>query len=64
MLKRREAADWLKGKGFPTTPKNLATLAYRGKGPKYVKYNGMCLYSEKDLAAWIADVTTEVLPRE
>lgn len=44
---RREVARYLR-----TTPQALASLATRGKGPKYRRVSGRALYRWTDVEAW------------
>lgn len=53
LLTRAQAADFLTGRGFPTTPRALDTLASRGGGPAYARYGARrVLYDQSDLIAW------------
>ena len=49
---RQEMAEALTEAGYKTSPATLATLATRGGGPRYVKYNGRVLYEPEEGFAW------------
>lgn len=53
-LTRRELAEFLTANGDPISAATLATMATRGGGPKYVRFNGRALYAPDDGLAWAA----------
>lgn len=56
-LTRREAADFCKSNGYPTTVGTLGKLATVGGGPLFQKSgpgrNAKALYTKTNLLAWI-----------
>lgn len=59
-LPRTEIAALLTQAGFPISPATLATMATRGGGPAFVKFNGRALYDVADALAWAEGRTTAV----
>ena len=59
ILRRREAADYLRGKGIPIASPTLAKLACLGGGPRFRKFGRTVLYESADLDAWIGERLTE-----
>jgi len=54
-LNRREAAEFLTGRGLKTSHHTLKKLATTGGGPRYRRYGGnLCVYTEADLLQWAA----------
>lgn len=53
-LSRREAAEYLKGKGLPIAPTTLSKLACIGGGPVYQSFGRLARYLPADLDAWAA----------
>ena len=51
-LTRREAAEYLNGRGFPTTWRSLQKYATAGGGPVYRIFGNRALYTPEDLDAW------------
>jgi hypothetical protein len=54
MLTRREAAGFLRERGFPVSQATLATLVSRGGGPRYFRFGPRALYKVNDLLDWAA----------
>jgi hypothetical protein len=54
-LGRQQQAEFLIAQGVPCTAQQLADLAYRGRGPKYVIVNGRALSTCEWLLAWIEE---------
>ena len=52
LLTRDSVAQALTDKGYPTSPKTLATRASRGGGPKFQKYGTRAVYRWGDALAW------------
>jgi hypothetical protein len=52
ILRRREAAEYLRGKGIPIASPTLAKLACLGGGPPFRKFGRAVLYEVADLNAW------------
>ena len=66
LLPRDKTAEALSERGFPTSPKTLATKATRGGGPPYALFGKRALYRWGDVVAWAqsrlsppADTTSE-----
>lgn len=59
-LSRRDTAEALTAAGFPISHHTLATMATRGGGPRYVKFNGRALYDVDEALAWAEARATEV----
>jgi hypothetical protein len=51
-LSRRDLAEALTNAGFPISHHTLATMATRGGGPRYVRFNGKVLYDLDVALAW------------
>jgi hypothetical protein len=54
LLRRVEAAAALNAAGFPISPKTLATMVSRGRGPPYQVFGRIPLYRFGDLMRWAA----------
>lgn len=52
LLRRKELADALNQRGFPTSATTLATKVTRGGGPPYRLYGRVPLYCLADAIAW------------
>jgi hypothetical protein len=52
MLPRREAASFLRKRGFQVAEASLATWASRGGGPRYYKFGPKAIYKPSDLLDW------------
>ncbi len=52
-LNRREAAEYVRGKGLPCAKATLAKLATIGGGPVMRKFGRNVVYVPADLDAWI-----------
>lgn len=61
LLRRDEAAAYLKAFGLRTTPASLATMATRGGGPPFLKIGRYCMYQLRDLEDWLAQRSTGLL---
>jgi hypothetical protein len=59
-LSRREIAELLTNAGYPIAPATLATMATRGGGPSYVRFNGRALYDIDETLKWAESRATEV----
>jgi hypothetical protein len=58
-LRRAEASAYLREwHGISRTPATLASLAVRGGGPLFRKAGRIPLYTQADLDAWVAEITT------
>jgi hypothetical protein len=53
-LTRRETAEALTAAGYPISPATLSTMATRGGGPRYVRFNGRALYDIEEALQWAA----------
>lgn len=53
-LRRHEAAEYLRDKGYPIAPATLAKYATLGCGPAYCTFGRITLYEVSDLDAWVA----------
>jgi hypothetical protein len=51
-LQRREAAEFLQGRGFPVSARTLEKLACAGGGPPIKKWGRRVLYEPAALLAW------------
>ena len=51
-LSRKEAAAYLSGRGFRTSPLTLAKLVTVGGGPIYYRFGHRAVYKSQDLDAW------------
>jgi hypothetical protein len=60
-LSRREIAELLTNAGYPIAPATLATMATRGGGPRYVRFNGRALYDVQESLRWAESRATEVM---
>ena len=49
---RKEAAAFLRERGYPATPNTLMKLASTGGGPVYRLFGNRALYEGDDLLAW------------
>lgn len=58
-LSRRDIAKTLTEQGYPISPATLASMATRGGGPRYVKFNGRALYDLDEALRW-AEARTNV----
>ena len=52
MQARKEAADFLKQRGFPISWNTLQKMATTGGGPPYRIFGNKALYQEADLISW------------
>jgi hypothetical protein len=52
-LSRREAAEFLTGRGFKIAPTTLAKLACIGGGPIFESFGRKPLYTERGLLEWV-----------
>jgi hypothetical protein len=52
LLTRDKAAAALTERGFPTSPKSLATMATRGGGPRFHRFGPRVLYRWRDALNW------------
>lgn len=52
-LNREAAAAYVTAQGIELTSQALADLSYRGKGPRFARVNGRCVYTAEWLTAWI-----------
>lgn len=52
LLKRREAAEFLTGLGFPVAPATLAKYASVGGGPVMRKFGRRVVYERQALIDW------------
>lgn len=52
-LRRDQAAAALRGLGIPVAKSTLATMATRGGGPPFQRFNRAVLYRWDDLLAWV-----------
>lgn len=52
LLTRKQAADALTARGYPTSDRTLSTKATRGGGPPFRKFGPRALYRWADLLAW------------
>ena len=52
LLRRRQTAEALTAKGYPTAEKTLATKASRGGGPPYRVFGRTVLYRWGDALEW------------
>lgn len=60
LLRRNEAAEYLKERGIPgCAPATLAKLASIGGGPNFSKFGKWPVYSVSDLDTWIAGRLTK-----
>lgn len=59
-LSRNEIAAALTEAGFPISAATLATMATRGGGPSFVKFNGRALYDLGEALAWAESRTSTV----
>jgi hypothetical protein len=57
-LDRKEAAQFLTGRGYRTAHATLAKLACIGGGPVFQSFGRKPLYREADLLAWAQAKTT------
>ncbi len=53
-LDRRQAAEYMTGRGFKISHNTLQKFATIGGGPQYHKFGIRVLYSAEDLDAWVA----------
>ena len=53
-LRRREASEYLKARGFPVAVATLNKLACVGGGPAFQTFGRIPLYKPQDLDAWAA----------
>ncbi len=51
-MTRREIAAELTKAGYPIAPATLATMATRGGGPEFIKWNSRALYDVGAAFAW------------
>lgn len=57
LLSRKEAANYIRQKGYPVVAQTLANMAANGnarKGPPYTLIRRIVGYRREDLDAWIA----------
>lgn len=52
LLTRKQAADALTARGYPTSERTLSTKATRGGGPPFRKFGPRALYRWGDLLDW------------
>jgi hypothetical protein len=52
LLTRDRTAAALTERGFPTSPKSLATMATRGGGPRFHRFGPRVLYRWRDALNW------------
>ena len=52
LLTRDRTAAALTERGFPTSPKSLATMATRGGGPRFHRFGPRVLYRWGDALNW------------
>jgi len=52
LLRRKQTAEALTAKGYPTSEKTLATKATRGGGPPYRLFGRIPLYKWGEALAW------------
>jgi hypothetical protein len=52
LLTRDKAAAALTERGYPTSPKSLATMATRGGGPSFHRFGPRVLYRWRDALTW------------
>jgi hypothetical protein len=52
LLTRKQAAEALTARGYPTSERTLATKATRGGGPPFHKFGPRALYRWGDALAW------------
>ena len=57
---RKEAADYLTGRGFKTSWRTLQKLASVGGGPAYQIFGSRALYTEENLDAYAEDKLSEL----
>jgi hypothetical protein len=57
-LTRERTAEALTALGFPISPRTLATMASRGGGPPYCRFNRRAVYRWSDAVAWAESLTT------
>lgn len=55
---RKDAANFLTGRGYTISPATLAKLATVGGGPAYVKFGRRPLYTKHALLAWVRSRTS------
>ena len=55
LLTRKQAADALTARGYPTSDRTLSTKATRGGGPPFRKFGPRALYRWGDLLHWAED---------
>lgn len=61
LLSRKEAADYIRAKGLPSSESTLRTYAVTGGGPRFRKFGRAVRYERAELDAWIeAKLTTAV----
>lgn len=54
-LTRPEAADYLRGLGYPISKTTLQKKATTGGGPPYQIFGNKALYTRRNLARWAAE---------
>lgn len=57
-LTRREAADFLTGRGYRVAPATLAKYATVGGGPIFESFGRRPIYKPADLLAWVTSKST------
>lgn len=58
-LTRSEAADYLTGKGVPTSKNTLQKFATVGGGPVYRRFGNRALYIRPDLDTYVVEKISE-----
>ena len=58
MFNRRQAAAYLRGKGYPIAAATLASWAVYGKGPKFARFGRTPLYRRDELDRWSSGQTS------
>lgn len=57
-LRRNEAAEYVRSRGFPCQKNTLAKLACVGGGPEFQMFGRFPVYSEEALNTWIMSKLT------
>jgi hypothetical protein len=53
LLNRRQASEYLLGRGISRTQSTLAKLATVGGGPEFQKFGRQAVYTEESLDHWL-----------
>ncbi len=61
ILNTKEAAEYLRGKGYPVSPKTLEVWRCTSRGPKYRKIGRRVFYTPKDLEDFLEGIPVQVI---